>query len=62
MKRLGKHQKKMLSFLQSCGGLHTLAKDRETQDAAKRLVKRGLIVINEFGQAYWKPNYDINNI
>ena len=48
---LGKNQRRMFDFLTKVNGWHGIAKDRATKEAAKGLVKKGLIEINEYNQA-----------
>ncbi len=47
--KMGKKQKEMYNFCVKWSGKHLLASDSYTQKIAKSLVRRGLIVIDDFG-------------
>lgn len=49
-KGMGKLQQAMYDFVCRYEGWKSLANDRVTQSVAKSLVKRNLVVINEFNQ------------
>lgn len=52
-KHMGKNERAMYEFAKkhlANGRIHSLATDATTQRTARQLVKRGLIVINEYNQ------------
>lgn len=53
IRRLGKHQFEMLSFFLEHYGWHSVATDPKTRRVVRSLVKRGLLIQNEFEQYHF---------